>query len=92
MSINPVEFTWKNSFIQDNTAKHLGVGAQTLKAQLKKHNCENLSLVSYDDKNDMYAVNYIELMMLSLPIVQEHERKIIELERKIYELQKRCTC
>ena len=80
MALNPVEFTWRNSFIRNDTTKHIGVGAQTLKRQMKEHGCDDLGLVTCNEKDDTYAVNYIELLMLSVPIIQAHEKQIAELE------------
>ena len=79
MSLSPIEFTWKKEFANDKRT-HLGVGAQTLQKKLEEFHCENLGIVSYDEKNDAYSVNYNDLFMLSVPIVQEHEKKIAKLE------------
>ena len=89
MSLNPIEFTWKKDFVHDEYTHHIGVGAQTLKKQMEICHCENLGLVSYDEKNDTYAVNYTELLMLAVPVIQEHEEKIMKLEAENKELQKK---
>ena len=79
MALRPVDFKWKKGFSDDGRT-HIGVGAQTLEKQLKEFRCDDFGLVTYDEKNDAYSVNYIELLMLSVPVVQEHERKIAKLE------------
>ena len=55
---------------------------------MEKYNCENFGLVSYDEKNDMYSVNYTELQMLTIPVVQDHEHRIHALEEENEKLRK----
>ena len=85
MAINPIEYTWKDSF-NDDSKRHFGVGAQTLEKTIKDLGYENLSIVSYNEENDQYAVNYNELQMLTIPVVQDHEYRIRQLEKENAEL------
>lgn len=87
MKIKPIEFTWKKDFI-DEECTHLGVGAQTLKKQAEECGCKDLCLVNYNKENDRYSVNYTELFMLAVPVIQEHEKKIMKLEAENKALKK----
>jgi len=43
---------------------------------------ENLGIVSYNEADDFYSVNYSELQMLTIPVVQDHEYRIRALEEE----------
>lgn len=79
MSIKPIEFTWKN-----NTDKHLhlGIGAQTLEKSMKDLGYDNMHMLQYDKESDSYSVIYTELQMLTIPVVQDHEYRIRQLEKE----------
>ena len=83
MNIKPIIFKWKDtgkdSFI------HLGVGAQTIQKTIQNQGIKDLSIVNFQE--DQYYVNYNELQMLTIPIVQQHEYEIQKLKEKVFSLQ-----
>lgn len=96
MQIKPIAFTWKDKSI--DTKIHLGVGAQTTEKSL--NNCgidaSNVGMIvhkyldipdSQTGLSDQYYVDYNDIHMLTIPVVQEHEREIIELQNQILLLQ-----
>jgi len=84
MAIKPIVFNWKDS--EDNHF-HFGIGAQTFQRDSGELGYQNLGIV--DDNNpDLLTVNYSELLMLSVPVVQEHEKKIMKLEAENKALKK----
>lgn len=95
MQIKPIAFTWKDKNI--DTKIHFGVGAQTIEKSINEFGIDssNIGIVKhryFDSPNentglsDQYYVNYDEIYMLTIPVVQEHEREIIELKKEIEEL------
>lgn len=82
MKISPFVFSWKTS--DDNTL-HFGISAQELQKSLNDLNMCNTGLVNNKDKDNL-MVNYQELLMLSVPVVQEHETEIQKLKLEIESL------
>ena len=77
---------------------HFGVGAQTTEKTLKEcgFDSSEIGMVVHEyfkapspqtGLSDQYYVNYDEIHMLTIPVVQEHEREIIELQNLILLLQ-----
>ena len=96
MQIKPIAFTWKDKNI--DTKIHFGVGAQTIEKSINEFGIDssNIGIIKhryFDSPNentglsDQYYVNYDEIYMLTIPVVQEHEREIIELKNQILLLQ-----
>lgn len=85
MNISPIEFNWKDSFVEDNHT-HYGVGAQTLQKTISDLGIKNTSIVDNSDPNQL-SINYNELFMLSVPVVQEHEMEIQSLKSRISQLE-----
>ena len=88
MSIEMIDYfridAEKNS--KESKLIHYGVGAQTLQFTLQKLNYKNTALINYDEEYDKYSVNYTELLMLSVPVVQQHEREINNLKQQNQQL------
>ena len=96
MQIKPIAYTWKDKSIDAKI--HLGVGAQTTEKLLNSYgiNSSEMGMIThkYFDNpdpqtglSDQYYVDYNDIHMLTIPVVQEHEREIIELKNQILLLQ-----
>ena len=97
MQIKPVAFTWKYQNKRDNKI-HFGVGAQTTEKTLNECGFEisKMGMIVHEyfkepspqtGLSDQYYVDYNDIHMLTIPVVQEHEREIIELKNQILLLQ-----
>ena len=96
MKIKPIAFTWKDKNI--DTKIHFGIGAQSTKETLDAYGIDSskMGMIVHEYfkesslqtcLSDQYYVNYNEIHMLTIPVVQEHEREIIELKNQILLLQ-----
>lgn len=92
MALDPIEF----SFIDKPDEIHFGFGAQTTEISMRKLGFgSEYNLVSHPlngemdtyGRRDSYYMNYTEALMLSVPVVQDHEREIQKLKAKISELE-----
>ena len=94
MKLKPISFTWKDD---EEQLIHMGFGAQTteqiaLSCGIEKDKFAGISH-SYWDKsdetgrNDSYSMSYNEILMLTVPFVQDHEYRINKLEEKINKLE-----
>ena len=83
MNIKPIIYKWKNSNL--DSFIHLGVGAQTVKKTIENQNLNNLAIITF--QNNQYYVNYNQLQMITIPIVQQHEYEILTLKQKVMFLQ-----
>ena len=95
MALNPIMYRWKDTGIDRKV--HIGLGAQTT-----EHSAASCGIMfseigmiehdywdkpSKDGRTDRYGMNYQEVAVLTVPIVQEHEKKIENLTNKIESLQ-----
>lgn len=96
MQIKPIAFMWKNTNIDNKI--HFGVGAQTTEKLLNNCGIDSSTMGMIVHKyfnnpdpqtglSDQYYVDYNDIHMLTIPVVQEHEHKIIELQNQILLLQ-----
>lgn len=92
MELKPIEY----SFIDDLDKKHFGLGAQTTEISMDRlgfgseYNIVEHSFYSEADtygRHDTYNMNYIEALVLAIPVVQEHEKEIERLKARITELE-----
>ena len=96
MGLNIIKFKWKDA---KDDITHIGIGAQSTEriAQNLGMTLNDVGFLSHDfwDENtpdgrhDRYSVNYSELELLMVPIVQDHERKVQKLNDKIKMLEAR---
>jgi hypothetical protein len=94
-SLRPVSWNWKDQ--SQGSALHYGVIAQEVElamARAKGHDSDDNSIVSHDEKNDIYSVRYTELIsplikavqdlyqyfLAIKEIVEHHSQKIMELQ------------
>lgn len=88
MDLKPILYTWKDF---DDNATHMGLGAQTVEETLLRYGLtlkdfgavehdawDNSSIDFEDGRTDRYGMNYAELSVLTIPIVQSHEWTIAE--------------
>lgn len=96
MKIKPIAYTWKDKSI--DTKIHFGVGAQSTKETLDACGIDSSQMGMivhkyFDDSglqtglSEQYYINYNDIHMLTIPVVQEHEREIIKLKNQILLLQ-----
>ena len=83
MNIKPIIYRFKDY----DSKIHFGIGAQTFEKTLKELNIDN-SIVYYNKDRDEYTVDYTELQMLTIPVVQDHEYRIRTLEEENEKLRK----
>ena len=84
MSMKPIEFKWKDS--DDDNSIHFGFGAQTTLKAIEDNNIsEKLAIIN--SEGEYYSMSYTEALMLGVPVIQEHERKIQQLEKRVKELE-----
>ena len=89
MNTKPIIYRWNDD---DSNIFHVGVGAQSYEASA--HECglttEEVGAIRHDywdepnsdGRTDRYSINYDEVVMLAVPFVQEHEKKIQALEEE----------
>lgn len=91
MALKPIEY----SFVHTPGKKHFGLGAQTTEATLADHGFgEEYSIVEhsyYDEedsygRHDTYNMNYTEVAMLAIPVIQDQQREIEALKKEVAEL------
>ena len=96
MELDPIEF----SFIDKPDEIHFGFGAQTTELSMRKLGFgSEYNLVSHPlngemdtyGRRDSYYMNYTEALMLSVPVVQDHEKEIAKLKTKIEELENKLS-
>lgn len=78
--LEPICFKWKNK----DDGLHVGLGARKTAGILDKHGLEDAALVLRDDAAG-YSINYSELTVMLLKRVQEQEKRIADLERRLSE-------
>lgn len=84
MDLKPILYRWKDG--DDQISIHAGIGAQTTEKIAASHGLyeNDLAILHHEfwdepnenGRTDRYGVNYGELSVLSIPIVQNHEREI----------------
>lgn len=96
MSLKPIEY----SFVDRPGERHFGLGAQTTESSMNElgfgaeYGMVNHSVNSHKDQYGMdesYYLNYTEALMLSVPVVQDHEKEIAKLKAKIEELENKLS-
>lgn len=96
MSLKPIEY----SFVDRPGERHFGLGAQTTESSMnelgfgEEYGMVNHSVNSHKDQYGMdesYYLNYTEALMLSVPVVQDHEKEIAKLKVKIEELENKLS-
>ena len=95
MALNPIMYRWKDTGIDRKV--HIGLGAQTTErsaascgimfSEIGMIEHDYWGKPSKDGRTDRYGMNYQEVAVLTVPIVQEHEKKIENLTNKIESLQ-----
>lgn len=95
MTLNPIMYRWKDTSIDRKV--HIGLGAQTTErsaascgimfSEIGMIEHDYWDKPSKDGRTDRYGMNYQEVAVLTVPIVQEHEKKIENLTNKIESLQ-----
>ena len=87
MNLEPIQYIWKEEENKDNVKIHFGIGARKTKQLINKYSAyKNLAFIH--SENDSYSVSYSQLLMLTVPIVQQHEQKIIQLKDRVSLLEK----
>lgn len=81
MNLKPIQFTWKNN--NDNQI-HFGIGARQTEKVINQYGFKNLAFIQ--NHNDNYSAIYTELLMMGVPIIQQHETRINQLQQEIKEL------
>ena len=86
MKLKVISYTWKD----DGKEIHVGISAQKTEDALIScgFNPDNFAALEHafwdiphsDGRTDRYAVNYSEIAMLMLPVVQSHESQIATIE------------
>lgn len=86
MSLRVISYTWKD----DDSKIHVGVSAQQTEKALVScgFNPDTFGALEHDfwdiphadGRTDRYSVNYDEIEMLMLPVVQEHEKRLGDIE------------
>lgn len=96
MKLKPILFKWKDENI--DTDIHFGLGAQTteqfaLECGIAPDEIAAIEHTVWDEpsprdgRTDRYGMGYDEIHMLTIPVVQEHEKRIELLEEKIKQLE-----
>lgn len=90
MSLRPILYRWKDERIDCKT--HIGLGAQTTEKAAHSYGIisSELGFVEHDywdeplkdGRVDRYGMNYQEIAVLAIPIIQDHERELKELKEK----------
>lgn len=96
MSLEPIVFTWKDERL--NNKYHFGLGAQS--TEKKAIECgisvDEIGAIehSYWDKPDsrngrydVYGILYNEIHMLTIPVVQDHERKLLSFDTRFISIE-----
>lgn len=95
MKLKPIVFKWKDEKIDTNI--HFGLGAReteksALECDISLNEIGAIDRYVYDEPEitdgriDRYGMSYDEIHMLTIPFVQDHERRIILLENEIKQL------
>ena len=95
MNMSPIMYRWKDA--SNDKKVHLGLGAQSTEKEagfcgitedeLGFVNHEYWDKADDDGRSDGYGMNYQEISVLTVPIVQEHERRLDSIDPKIENLQ-----
>lgn len=96
MKLKPITFRWKDKDI--DTDIHFGLGAQTtenyaLECGFRKNELAAIEHDYWEEPNpkdgrtDRYSMAYDEIHMLTIPVVQNHERRLDSTDSKIENLQ-----
>lgn len=95
MDLETILYRWKDG--DDQVSVHAGIGAQTTERIAASHGIYDKDLAilyheywdepNEDGRTDRYGVNYGELSVLTIPIVQNHERRLDSTDNKIENLQ-----
>ncbi|MBO9667014.1 MAG: tail fiber domain-containing protein [Bdellovibrio sp.] len=72
-SLQPMSYKWKADFGKENSKTHWGFMAQDLESQVQKSlRSENpVGLISHDNKDEYYGVNYSELIAPLVKAIQQ---------------------
>ena len=81
--LEPIVFTWKDG---EDKKQHVGLGARHTKELLKKHGLKNSGFVHVTDE-DEYSLVYSELTVMLLKKVQEQQKTIDVLEKRLERLE-----
>ncbi len=81
--LEPIVFRWKDS---EDQKQHVGLGARHTKALLEKHGLEDSGFVHVTDE-DEYSLVYSELTVMLLKKVQEQQKTIDALEKRLERLE-----
>lgn len=88
LDISPISFNMKDDRENIPKRRNIGFSAQQVKSLMEDYN------ISYDefnglnkDENDIYSLNYSQFIPLNTYLIQQQNKKIIELELRILELE-----
>ena len=85
--LHPVQFFYKSK----QEKKHYGLIAQELKNVLDKYSIESNELIDYDEKTNIYSINYTELLSPLIKSIQELDTKLEKSNKKIKELENKIS-
>lgn len=90
MELSPILYRWKDF---DKDIIHMGLGAQSVERTLWNHGLtikefgsvehadwSNSDIVTEDGRTDRYGMNYAELSVLTMAVVQSHEKRLNTIE------------
>lgn len=97
MKLKPIVFQWRDREI--DTCVHFGLGAQTTERAARECGIldREMGAIQHDfwdepslkdGRTDRYGMAYEEIGMLTIPVVQEHEERMQECERRMEALEK----
>ena len=88
LDISPISFNMKDDRENIPKRRNIGFSAQQVKSLMEDYN------ISYDefnglnkDENDIYSLNYSQFIPLNTYLIQQQNKKIIELELRVLELE-----
>ena len=88
LDISPISFNMKDDRENIPKRRNIGFSAQQVKSLMEDYN------ISYDefnglnkDENDIYSLNYSQFIPLNTYLMQQQNKRIIELERRVLELE-----
>lgn len=81
--LEPLTFTWKDG---EDQKQHVGLGARHTKELLEKHGLENSGFV-HVTAEDEHSIIYSELTVMLLKKVQEQQKTIDALEKRLERLE-----
>ena len=88
LDISPISFNMKDDRENIPKRRNIGFSAQQVKSLMDDYN------ISYDefnglnkDENDIYSLNYSQFIPLNTYLIQQQNKRIIELELRVLELE-----